>query len=437
MMCDARRAAVAALMKQEQDGYANLVLAAALDRFEGPARDRAFLSALFYGTVERMGTIDWLLKKFCSRPLDRLDAAVRAILRAGVYQARWMDGVPVRAAVSESVALCRKMGKTSAAGLVNAILRRAAEYDLSQEVFPDEVSRLCVQYSVSRPIAELLMEKLPQQCEALLAASFQRPRGCVRVNALRTDPQALAERFSALGAKTEAGPLPGSLFVSYPGDLTATDLFAAGLFHVQGLASQLACAALAPRPGETVLDLCAAPGGKSATLAQYMKDEGRLGSFDAAANRVPLIERQFARLGVTCGTAQAGDASVFDERLAGADAVLCDVPCSGLGTLAKKPDVRYKTLEGLGELEALQRAILDNGARYVKAGGRLVYSTCTLNPDENSGVVTDFLRRHPEFRLREVPRIPQAFYNDDKTVTLYPFCPETDGFFIASMERVW
>lgn len=436
-MGDARRAAVAALMKQEQDGYANLVLAAALNRFDGAARDRAFLSALFYGTVERMGTIDWLLAKFCSRPLDKLDAAVRAILRTGVYQARWMDGVPVRAAVSESVALCRKMGKTSAAGMVNAVLRRAAEYDLSQETFPNELTRLCVQYSVSRPVAGLLLEKLPQQCEALLAASFQKPRVCVRVNALRTSPQALAEQLHALGIKTEAGPLPGSLFVSGPGDLTATDPFAAGLFHVQGLASQLACAALAPKPGETVLDLCAAPGGKSATLAQYMENRGQLKSFDAAANRVPLIRRQWERLGITCGTAQTGDASLFDERLTGADAVLCDVPCSGLGTLAKKPDVRYKTLAGLPQLVALQRAILENGARYVKPGGRLVYSTCTLNPDENSGVVSDFLRRHSDFRLRDVPRVPQAVYNGDKTITLYPFCPETDGFFIASMERVW
>ena len=424
-------------MKQEQNGYANLVLAAALERFAGSPRDRAFFAALFYGTVERMGTIDWILTRFCSRPLGKLDAAVRAILRAGVYQARWMDGVPVRAAVSESVALCRGMGKTSAAGMVNAVLRRAAEYDLSQETFPDEAARLCVQYSVSRPVAELLLEKLPRQCEALLAASFQKPRVCVRVNTLRTDPQALARRFAALGAKTQAGPLPGSLFVDNAGDLTATDLFRAGLFHVQGLASQLACAALAPKPGETVLDLCAAPGGKSATLAQYMENKGRLKSFDAAENRVPLIRRQWERLGITCGTAQAGDASVFDENLAWADAVLCDVPCSGLGTLAKKPDVRYKTLEGLPQLVALQRAILENGAGYVRPGGRLVYSTCTLNPDENSGVVTDFLRAHPGFRLRDVPPVPQAVYNDDKTVTLYPFCPETDGFFIASMERVW
>lgn len=436
-MSDARRAVVAALMKQEQNGYANLVLAAALEHFSGPARDRAFITAAFYGTVERLATIDWLLGKFCSRPLAKLDAAVRAILRTGLYQARWMDGVPVRAAVSESVALCRRMGKTSAAGMVNAVLRKAAEYDLQKAAFPDELTRLCVQYSVSPQVAALLREKLPEQCEAILAASFQKPRVCVRANTLRTSAPELAEALEQLGAKTQPGPLPGSLFVEYRGDLTATPLFAAGAFHVQGLASQLACAALAPKPGEKVLDLCAAPGGKSATLAQYMNNEGTLASFDAAQNRVPLIERQFARLGITCAKAGTADAAVFAEALTDMDAVLCDVPCSGLGTLAKKPDVRYKTLDGLAELTALQHAILKTGARYVKPGGRLVYSTCTLNPDENGAVVRAFLNEQENFRLREVPRIPQAVYNDDKTVTLYPFCPETDGFFIASMERVW
>ena len=182
-----RRAAVAALIKQEQDGYANLVLRHALDGFTGTARDRAFLSAVFYGTVERMVTLDHILQKFLQKPLVKLDAAVRAILRSGLYQARYLKSVPVRAAISESVTLTRQMGKSSAAGLVNAVLRRAAAYDLTAEHYSNETERLCVEYSVSPQIAGLLQTRCPDQCEDILKASFTPPPLCVRVNPLQTD----------------------------------------------------------------------------------------------------------------------------------------------------------------------------------------------------------------------------------------------------------
>ena len=431
-----RRAAVTALIKQEQDGYANLVLRHALESFDGTARDRAFLSAVFYGTVERMATLDYILQKFLQKPLKKLDTAVRAILRSGLYQARYLDGVPVRAAIYESVTLTRQMGKSSAAGLVNAVLRRAAAYDLSAEQYPDETARLCVEYSVSPQIARLLQERCPKQCEDILKAGFTPPPLCVRVNTLQTDTAALAAEFARQGVDTRRGEVPDSLYVEYKGDITALKLFKRGMFHVQGEASQLACAALAPRPGETVLDLCAAPGGKSATLAQYMQNRGTLVSCDAASNRLSLIENALERLGVACGRVLHNDASVYNEAFAGADAVLCDVPCSGLGVLAKKPDIRQKTLEGLDELARLQRAILETAARYVKPGGRLVYSTCTLNPDENAGVVRPFLTAHPEFRTRSVEGVLHGTTKDDDFLTLYPFRTGTDGFFIASLERL-
>ena len=284
-----RRAAVAALIKQEQDGYANLVLRHALDGFTGTARDRAFLSAVFYGTVERMVTLDHILQKFLQKPLVKLDAAVRAILRSGLYQARYLKSVPVRAAISESVTLTRQMGKSSAAGLVNAVLRRAAAYDLTAEHYSNETERLCVEYSVSPQIAGLLQTRCPDQCEDILKASFTPPPLCVRVNTLQTDIGALEEEFARQGMATRRGAVPDSLYVECRGDVTALKLFKQGLFHVQGEASQLACAALSPRPGDTVLDLCAAPGGKSATLAQYMENKGTLVSCDAAQNRLTLV----------------------------------------------------------------------------------------------------------------------------------------------------
>lgn len=434
-MDDPRRAAAAALMKQEKNGYANLILRHAQERFLGSARDRAFFSAIFYGTVERLVTIDYLLQKFLTKPLSGLDAAVRAVLRSGLYQARWMDGVPVRAAVSESVALTRRMGKSSAAGLVNAVLRRAAACALDAERWPDETARLSVTYSVSPQIAALLREKCPDQCEAVLRASFAPPPLCVRVNTLKTDAAALARELARQGAAVESGRVPDSLYVGWKGDLTALPLFAQGLFQVQGEASQLACAALDARPGEKVLDLCAAPGGKSAVLAQYMRNTGTLFSCDAARSRLPLIESTFARLGVCCGQVAHGDAAAYRPELAGADAVLCDVPCSGLGVLAKKPDIRLKTLEGLPALIAVQRAILETASRYVRPGGRLVYSTCTLNPDENGGVVRAFLREHPEFERRSGALSFPGMREEDGLYTLYPHLTGTDGFFIAPLVR--
>ena len=435
-MDDPRRAAVAALMKQERDGYANLVLRHALDGFDGAARERAFFSAVFYGTVERMVTLDWLLQKFLKKPLAKLDAPVRAILRSGLYQARYMDSVPVHAAVNESVALTRRMGKASATGMVNAVLRRAAGAGLSEEQFPDEITRLSVTYSVSLQLARLFREKCPARCEEILQASFAQPPLCVRVNTLQTDLPALEAAFAAGGVLTRRGSVPDSLYLSWQGDIAAHPLFQRGAFHVQGEASQLACAALCPRPGDTVLDLCAAPGGKSATLAQYMQNKGTLIACDAAQNRLPLVNKAWERLGVRCGETRQNDASVYSASLPMADAVLCDVPCSGLGVLAKKPDIRLKTLDGLPELLRLQRAILETASRYVKSGGRLVYSTCTLNPDENAGVVRAFLAVHSEFCPRSMDDVLPGTTKDDNFLTLYPQDTGTDGFFIALLERL-
>ena len=253
-----------ALVRTEEGGYSNLVLKSQLARFGGTAQERAFAAAVFYGTVERKNTLDYCLGKFLQKPLSRLDAPVRAILRAGLYQAKYMQSVPVHAAVSESVALCRRMRKASAAGLVNAVLRRAAAVDVGKETFESETQRLCVQYSVSQPVAELLQRQLPAYAERLLAASFEKPALAVRVNTLRTTPQALSAQLAAHGVKARPGRVANSLVLEGAGDVAALPEFCSGLFHVQGEASQAACAALAPRPGEKVLDMCAAPGGKSA-----------------------------------------------------------------------------------------------------------------------------------------------------------------------------
>lgn len=435
-MKDPRRAAVTALMREEQGGYANLVLNQILKDFDGTPRDRAFCAAIFYGTVERLITLDYLLQPFLRKPLARLDREVRAILRCGLYQARYMERVPVSAAVCESVALTRKMGKASACGMVNAVLRRAAVGDLADVRWPDEETRLSVQYSVAPAIARLFRQACPAACEDILRASFTPPQMCVRVNTLQTDAASLQTALARQGVTARMGEMPDSLTLENTGDITQLPLFRAGAFHVQGAASQCACASLCAKPGEKVLDLCAAPGGKSAMLAQQMQNRGTLIARDCAQNRLTLIQSTFARLGITCARVEQGDAAVYDTALDGADAVLCDVPCSGLGVLAKKPDIRLKTLDTLPALMETQRAILETASRYVKPGGRLVYATCTLNPAENEGIVRPFLARHPEFAARQPLYVPAgASLSPENLMTLLPHRTGMDGFFVAFLTK--
>ena len=433
---NARALAVQALVRQEQSGYSNLVLDAALKKSDLPARERGFASAVFYGVVERQITLDHCLAQCVKKPLKKLDAPVRAILRSGLYQARYLD-TPVSAAVNESVKLTRAFGKASAAGFVNAVLRRAVQIQPEQGKFSSEAQRLSVLYSVSLPVAKFFLDTYPQEAEALLEASFQRPAVAVRPNPLRTTAQQLEQMLKGEGCSVQPGWVPGSLLVQFRGSPADTEAFRQGLFHVQGQASQLAALCLDAQPGQKAADLCAAPGGKSLTIAQQMGGQGRLYSRDAAENRVPLIRQAAQRCGLENVTVSPADASAYDEALAGCDRVLCDVPCTGLGTLAKKPDIRYKDLQDLEPLHALQRRILETASRYVLPGGKLVYSTCTLDPAENQQVVSDFLAQHPEYRICPPALVPPGALLDQQMMTILPSrTPGFDGFFIATLERL-
>lgn len=269
-----RAAAVEALLHQEQGGYANLVLDAQLDRSALAGRDRAFAAAIFYTTVERQATLDFILGQFLPKGVDRLDPPVRAILRSALAQARYMQ-VPAPAAVHEAVELVRAFGKSSAAGLVNAVLRKACNYDLSAASFEDEVQRLMVLGSAGRDVAAFLRQYYPDEALDILTAPADGGRTALRANTLKTTPEALADLLAGEGVEAVPGRVPGSLLAAFEGSPAASPLFAQGYFHVEGQASQLAALCVGARPGETVLDLCAAPGGKTLTLAQEMGDSSR------------------------------------------------------------------------------------------------------------------------------------------------------------------
>ena len=431
-----RRLAVKALIHQEQAGYANLVLDAELKKCVPPldSRDAAFAARIFYTTLERLPLLDCLLNKYTKKPVERLDAPVRAVLRAGLAQARYMN-VPLPAAVNESVKLTRALGKSSAAGMVNAVLRRAAGAAVSESDFPDPLERLSVYYCLSRPVAELLYAQFGAEAFALAAAFYRKPKAAIRVNTLRTDDASLTALLQAEGHTVAPGPWPGALIVDFSGSPAASAAFQRGLFHVQGLASQFAALCVNAHPGQQVLDLCAAPGGKSLTLAECMQDSGRLVSGEFAPSRVPLLQKAFDRCGITCAVAVENDAAVHNTTWPRFDRVLCDVPCSGLGVIAKKPDIRYKDLDGIENLLDTQQKILQNGADSLAENGRLVYSTCTVNVQENQNQVEKFLSANPDFHLvQPESALPGADITPLGTVFL-PHKTGTDGFFAAILER--
>lgn len=408
-------------------------------------QDTAFASALFYGCVERLATLDFVLSGLSKRGLDKLDVEVRSILECGLYQMFYMH-VPASAAVNESVKLARGFGKTSAAGFVNGVLRSAARQyeklpdnggpDLSKITFASEEQRVCTLWSVSPAVAQAIMQALPDSYEAFLASTFSQGQLCLRVNLLRTQREALQQELEKEKIICKPGNLPGSLYISGAAGLFSTAAFGQGHFHVQGEASQYACANLSAQPGMKVVDLCAAPGGKTATLAQDMQGEGQLISCDIHESRLALIRENLQRLGIAWVKVLQNDAAVCNEDLQDCDRVLCDVPCSGLGVLAQKPDLRYAKGDNFAGLPPLQLSILETAARYVKPGGLLVYSTCTIRPEENEQVVDAFLENHFDFLMDDIEFAPKGAVLQPGMMTVLPNRTGLDGFFVARMKRL-
>lgn len=438
MAANPRAAAVAALVRQEQDGFSNLVLDAELKRQKLEGRDKAFASAIFYTVLEHRGTLDYILEQFLPKGLAKLDAPVREILRAALAQARYMQ-VPVSAAVNEAVKLTRTFKKSSASGLVNAVLRKACGYDLDAAVFTDEIQRLMVLGSAGRDVAEFLHKNYPDEALGILTYQADGGLTSLRANPLKASAAQLCALLTEQGAaEVQQGIVLGSVLARFAGSPADNELFRQGYFHVEGQASQLAALCVEAKPGETVLDLCAAPGGKTILLAEQMQNTGRLYSCDAAENRVGLIRTAVQRMGLTNVEALCNDATKVNPALPQADRILADVPCNGLGILAKKPDLRYKTLDPAREAELLatQSAILDTAAALLKAGGRLVYSTCTIDPTENQQQIAAFLARHPEFCVAEpAVALPAGMTAGEHGTLSVPTRTGMDGFFLCAMQK--
>lgn len=422
---DPRQTAAMALLDVEREGsYSNLVLEPYFEREGLSPRDRAAAAALFYGVLERRITLDWALGGYSRTPIPRLEPEVAAALRLGAWQLLYSPGTPAHAAVSESVQLVKKLGRARAAGLVNGVLRAMVRAGCAYPTPKDRLTALSVEYSVPAPLIQRWRKAYGHQAALEILEGTRGPAPVfVRVNTVKTDPAALGKRLEGEGVSSREVPgVEDALELIGPGRLAQLPSFREGLFHVQDISSQLCAAALDARPGMAVLDLCAAPGGKSFTIAQRMGNRGRVLARDLHPSRLALVEEGAARLGLSIIETAPGDATKQDPDLAGRfDRVLCDVVCSGLGTLRRKPEIRYKPLSSLDGLPEIQYNILENAFQYLRAGGKLVYSTCTLDPAENEEVVARLLQNHPEITACSPPRT--LIHGRDGL--------DCDGFFIA------
>jgi 16S rRNA (cytosine967-C5)-methyltransferase len=419
----------------EEGAYADRALHAEARDLD--PRDRAFAMKLAYGTVQRRLSLDHLIAALAGRPAERLDPPVLNALRLGVLQLAFMDRVPAHAAVTESVELA-KTSSPGGAKLVNAVLRRAArEARAMIEALPTSTpAEAALRHSHPQWIAELWWEALgPRAATALMAKDNEPAEGALRANTLRITRDALQERLPV--ATTPADRLPEALVVDGPFDAFGSPLHEQGLFMPQSRAAIAVARVLAPAPGERVLDLCAAPGGKTTHLAALMENRGEIVAVERHPGRADALRRTAARMGATIVDVRTADAADEHEPQA-FDRVLVDPPCTDLGTLASRPDARWrKQPHHVEALAARQAVILRAGALALKPGGTLVYSTCTISPAENERLIDAFLAAHEDF-ARIDPPSDLPVWDHPSVAGFLQTLPQrdgTDGFFIARMRR--
>jgi 16S rRNA (cytosine967-C5)-methyltransferase len=432
---------------QRSSAYADVLLNAHLGRSTLAAADRAFVTDLVNGTLRWRGRLDFLLTQLLDRDLEKLEPLVANALRLGAYQIVFNERVPDSAAVDQTVRCVRAAGGERATGLVNAVLRRLASEQARIELPTlegDPLGHLIHALSLPAWLAARWLEELgAERAAALARASNQVPPLVVRVNRLRTDVDALlAEVRDRFPNAARCRYAAFGVVLGRRGNPAIDPGFLAGRFTVQDEASQLVVALLDPRPGERVLDACAAPGGKATAIAERLCDRGEVLALDRHARRLALVDRHARRLGLACIRTRERDAArpFLEPAEVGAfDRVLVDAPCSGLGALRRNPDARWRVgASDPAQLADTQRAILRNAAAALRPGGVLVYSTCTLMREENEGVVESFLAEVPEFALappEQAPPEAAALVGPDGYLRCWPHVHDSDGFFAARLVR--
>lgn len=429
MAVSARDAALLALIDCRKSGaWADGALKERLSNMD--RREAALASRLCYGVLQNRILLDYRIDAFAR---GKLQPVVRDILRLAVYQLEFTDKIPASAAVHEAVEQTKRFANPIAARLVNGVLRAILRAQ------PLEVpSDSAIRYSHPQALAELFAQEFGQEkAERLMQSDNETPDTILQVNTLRTDAEKVRTALTDAGAQVRRHPyLPDCLIVSGTGNIERLPAYREGLFYAQDTAANLAVRAAGLQAGMRVLDCCAAPGGKSFAAAMVMRNRGELISCDIHPHKLKLIENGSTRLGISIlQTRLQNAAETVQEWRETMDAVLADVPCSGLGVIRKKPDIRYKSLAQIERLPALQGAILAQQAEYVKRGGVLLYSTCTVLRRENEAVAEAFLRTHPDFTAETVEFPENSGIPSGAMTTLLPCDYGTDGFFICKFRR--
>lgn len=434
-MANARLTALSALIAERRQGaWSDGVLKDYIARDRLDRRDAALASRLCYGVMQNRTYLDWALSGLVSIRLRDVQPVVLDILRLGAYQILFMERVPDSAAVNEAVEQCKTYANRKASGFVNGVLRSLSR----QKAELGEPAELSVRYSHPQELVDLLTDSIGRdEVEAFLAADNTPCPTVLQLNPLFSDAEKTMRELTESEAELTPHPwLEGCFLAQGTGNLEQMPAFREGRIYVQDAAARLAAMASGVKPGMTVLDACAAPGGKSFAAAMQMENRGSILSCDIHPHKLRLIENGAARLGITIISASVHNAQEYAPEWENKmDAVIADVPCSGLGVIRKKPDIRYKDLKPIEKLPPLQLSILDTVCRYVRPGGVLVYSTCTVLKRENEEVAQAFLQRHPEFSVEPIEPPEGLTLKDCGMVTLLPHLHDTDGFFICKMRK--
>jgi len=432
----ARECALRVLAACRMNGaWADGALKEALRREKLDSRDAAFATNLVYGVMQNRLYLDRCLSELTV--IKKLEPMALDILRLGSYQLLFLDRVPASAAINESVNLAKAHKLARAAGLINAVLRNLERKkgEMLPLHFSSELEELSVSTSHPMPLTKRIVGLIGlEEAKAFFRANNAPAPMTVHTNTLKTTSSALCEELLQAGVQVEPHPWLADCFhLSMTGNLEAMDAFTSGHFTVQDAAAKLTALVAAPQAGDFVIDTCAAPGGKSFAMAMLMGDKGKILSCDMEEHKMRILDGGAKRLGIGSVKAEIADGRVLREELVEkADVVVCDVPCSGLGIIRKKPDIRYKDLQEVRNLPPIQRDILWNAAHYVKPGGTLVYSTCTILPEENEAITDAFVAEHSDFSYEP---FDLPFEKTAGHITLWPQRTGTDGFYIAKLKR--
>lgn len=431
-MANTRETALLILYEIYQNGaYSNMALKNALASSEYSSQDKAFITNLVYGTVKRRITLDYVISQFSKIKLKKMSAYILNILRMGIYQIMFTDKIPESAAVNESVKLARRYGHSASAGFVNGVLRTVVRERKNIKYPKDRIEYLSVKYSFEKELAKMWIDDFGDEfAEALMRASNIEPQMVLRVNTLKISPEDLSQRLDNVKISEH---LPYAL-ISGGFDVAGNEYYKNGYFTVQDLSAMTASAVLEPFEGCSVIDVCAAPGGKTTHLAQLMNNKGSITAFDIHEHKTDIIMKNAQRMGIDIINAVCFDSTnLCEDLIETADRVLCDVPCSGLGIIRRKPDIKNNPLPD-DDFYNMQYTILENASRYLKSGGELVYSTCTINRRENKDIINRFLENNSNFETMDISEITSRAEGKRGYVTYYP-TDGMDGFFICKMKK--